>query len=1078
LFQHLSAAERSVSAPTATAVERLESRRLLSGGDLDTTFGVNGRATLDAATPSDDYMSSILALPGGGFLAGHTSFVSASQDAGAFSKHLADGRLDPSFGNGGLLRLSDNWGTVGIEDMFLAGPDIIALGRGGPTGTPYVRAFSDQGSPLPASSFNFPSTGISGTPIALLPRPGSGGGYLLTTAAVYSFGPSGALVSSFGTGGGFTFPTTNGVVFRPTAFSDGPNGTLYVAGALRTVNTGAQLPAVARLISSGAFDGTFGSGGVATLPALTTSDQIGSVAMDAAGRAVVSGKDVGVGGAASGVLVRLLTSGAADTSFDGDGYRQLPPPAGFTQASAADVLIDAGGKIWVAGVYTNSTTANHFVARLTSGGLPDATFAGDGVQETVLPPSAGVQVWYGPPMLDPAAAGGLVMGIGTRPTIESFGDSTLFRITATGQRDLGFGTPGGNGTTVVAFAGASDNRMTTGVRQPDGKLVFVGYPNAGSARWLVGRLNADGAPDAGFGAGGMVQLDWGAFSQIPNDVKIDSSGRIVIAGWVATTTSTFPDVAIARLTPSGQPDGTFGIGGMARLRSAEETQESGVSLGFQADGKIVVGGSIQPVLRGDRQAGVFRFNADGSLDATFASNGRHVIKPESDDSYVGEVFVLPDGAIVAVGSEDNASFDARTFVAKLTPDGAPDGGFGPDGSGIVHVTAYGDDIFYTANPVTDAAGRLYVPGTREDFINNQRRETAYVTRLTPAGAVDRTFGTNGTTTAPLRGDRDVFTALGLDPIGRLVVAAEVRTTSTENTSDLLFVRLHANGRRDTSFGAAGERQVDVAGRGDRTRHVAFTGDGDIVALGESTVPATALDFAAVRLTNPIGDGTPPRMTDAVHAYDGRPPAVRLTFSEDIAGTVQSTDFVLTNLATGQPAGGSVTVSYDAASRRIDVTYTQQPGALPDGNYRLLLPAGAVADAAETPTVEDFSFDFYVLAGDINRDRAVNGSDFAILAGNFGRSGMTFAQGDLNGDGRVDGSDFAILAGNFGKSVPAVQALATPAASASAAASPAARTGMALVGVEPPKRARQPVLRRRPPALPRPGSQERQPARRV
>jgi hypothetical protein len=48
---------------------------------------------------------------------------------------------------------------------------------------------------------------------------------------------------------------------------------------------------------------------------------------------------------------------------------------------------------------------------------------------------------------------------------------------------------------------------------------------------------------------------------------------------------------------------------------------------------------------------------------------------------------------------------------------------------------------------------------------------------------------------------------------------------------------------------------------------------------------------------------------------------------------------------------------------------------------------------------------------------VNGTDFAILAANFGRTGRTFAQGDLTGDGRVDGSDFAILAGNFGKSVP-------------------------------------------------------------
>jgi uncharacterized delta-60 repeat protein len=1043
-------------------VEPLEPRRLLAGGDVDTTFGVNGRATLDASTPSDDYMSSILALPGGGFLAGHNSFVSASQDAGAFSKHLADGRLDTSFGNGGLLRLPDNWGTVGIEDMFLAGSDVIALGRGGPTGTPLVRAFSAQGSPLPASSFSFPSTGINGTPVALLPRQSSGGGYLLTTTAVYSFDSNGALFSSFGTGGGFVFPTTNGVVFRPTAFSDGPNGTLYVAGARRTVNTGQQQPAVARLTPSGALDGTFGSGGVATLTGLGVGDAVGSVAMDTSGRAVVAGKDV-TASVSPGIVARLTTAGAPDNTFDGDGYRQLFPTPGYTQATAADVLIDAGGRVWVAGLHTNPSAVNHFVARLTGAGLLDTSFAGDGVQETLLPPSAGVQVWYGPPVLD--QNGGLVMGIGTRPTIESFGDSTLFRITATGQRDLTFGTPGGNGTIAVAFAGFSDNRMTTGVRQPDGKLVFVGYPFAGSPRWLVGRLNADGTPDTGFGAGGIVQLDWGAFSQIPNDVKIDSSGRIVIAGWVATTTSTFPDVAIARLTPSGQPDGTFGVGGMARIRSAEETQEIGVSLGFQADGKIVVGGSVQPVLRGDRQAAVFRFNTDGSPDTTFASNGLHVVKPESDESYVGEVFVLPDGAIVAVGSEDNASFEARLFVAKLTPDGAPDGGFGPDGSGITHVTAFSDQIFLTANPVMDAAGRLYVPGTREDLVNNQRRDVGYITRLTPAGAVDRTFGTNGTATTPLRGDRDVFTALGLDPIGRLIVAAEVRTTSTENTSDLLFIRLHANGKRDTSFGAAGERQVDVAGRGDRARHVAFTGDGHMVALGESTVPATALDFSAVRLTNPTGDGTPPRMTDAVHVYDGRPPTLRLTFSEDLAGTVQATDFVLTNLATGQPVGRALTVSYDAASRRIEVTYTNQPGPLPNGNYRLLLPAGAVADAALTPTVEDSILDFFVLAGDINRDRSVNGTDFAILAANFGGTGKTYGEGDLNGDGAVNGSDFAILAGNFGRSLPAAQGVSaaavpvsspTPAPTRSSGASAARATG-----------ARRPILPRPAPLAARP-----------
>jgi hypothetical protein len=60
----------------------------------------------------------------------------------------------------------------------------------------------------------------------------------------------------------------------------------------------------------------------------------------------------------------------------------------------------------------------------------------------------------------------------------------------------------------------------------------------------------------------------------------------------------------------------------------------------------------------------------------------------------------------------------------------------------------------------------------------------------------------------------------------------------------------------------------------------------------------------------------------------------------------------------------------------------------------------------------------VLPGDINADGSVNGSDFSILAGNFGKAGMTYDKGDLNGDGRVDGADFAILAANFGKTAGA------------------------------------------------------------
>jgi hypothetical protein len=58
-----------------------------------------------------------------------------------------------------------------------------------------------------------------------------------------------------------------------------------------------------------------------------------------------------------------------------------------------------------------------------------------------------------------------------------------------------------------------------------------------------------------------------------------------------------------------------------------------------------------------------------------------------------------------------------------------------------------------------------------------------------------------------------------------------------------------------------------------------------------------------------------------------------------------------------------------------------------------------------------------LQGDANFSGAVDASDFALLAGNFGKTGQTWNTGDFTFDGRVDGSDFALLAGNFGKTIP-------------------------------------------------------------
>jgi autotransporter-associated beta strand protein len=57
---------------------------------------------------------------------------------------------------------------------------------------------------------------------------------------------------------------------------------------------------------------------------------------------------------------------------------------------------------------------------------------------------------------------------------------------------------------------------------------------------------------------------------------------------------------------------------------------------------------------------------------------------------------------------------------------------------------------------------------------------------------------------------------------------------------------------------------------------------------------------------------------------------------------------------------------------------------------------------------------YTLLGDANLDGTVNGSDFSILAANFGLGRLNWDQGNFLYGSSVNGSDFAVLAHNFGQ----------------------------------------------------------------
>jgi acid phosphatase len=114
-----------------------------------------------------------------------------------------------------------------------------------------------------------------------------------------------------------------------------------------------------------------------------------------------------------------------------------------------------------------------------------------------------------------------------------------------------------------------------------------------------------------------------------------------------------------------------------------------------------------------------------------------------------------------------------------------------------------------------------------------------------------------------------------------------------------------------------------------------------------------------------------------------------------------------------PAPSSVTVRRGAGAGGADrVTLVWADGRVKNQWLRVTVVASGNTGLAAADV-----FHFGNLIGDTNGDGTVNGTDFATLAGSFGRTVTPFAPADFDGDGAVAGSDFAVLAANFGRALP-------------------------------------------------------------
>lgn len=158
---------------------------------------------------------------------------------------------------------------------------------------------------------------------------------------------------------------------------------------------------------------------------------------------------------------------------------------------------------------------------------------------------------------------------------------------------------------------------------------------------------------------------------------------------------------------------------------------------------------------------------------------------------------------------------------------------------------------------------------------------------------------------------------------------------------------------------------------------------------------------------------PPVMTSSNFLFDLPQQTLRFTFSQDVGASLHAYDVAIVNTTTNQVVDtSSLALAYNLAIRQLSVTFAGLPGGtLADGDYQLTLKSNAVVGNSGNPMAADQQLNFFALAGDANRDRIVNISDFSILAANFNQP-ATFSGGDFNYNGTTEIGDFSILASKF------------------------------------------------------------------
>lgn len=504
-----------------------------------------------------------------------------------------------------------------------------------------------------------------------------------------------------------------------------------------------------------------------------------------------------------------------DPGFGSGGIARTPlPPAFDTEVFKEVAAAPDGGVLARAGFFSSGDVARYG---------PDGALLGEETRKEAVvlrPPEA------------MTANGGRLVGIG--PEGEAKGSVSRYR--PDGSLDASFG---GGGSESLPF------EVEAVAALPSGKVLAAGagvYSSGGTKslpvnQVFVARLDADGKLDSGFGRGGIVKLR--------SEEKVTDEAALSVQGRAGEGAEVVTESTVVALDASGKLDPSFGEGGRVA------TLGRVIGAGVAGDEGLLVAGT-KPPGSGPKEAGraeefyVSRYTASGKLDPAYAGGSGIAVLAAEGGAQASSALFEANGSVLigglakpsSAGCPRGYSCDRTPAVARFTPDGRPDAGFGKDGLVLLPALSvrigsssylYGVDAL-----VARPGGGVFAAGEAE--------HAAFVAAIREDGSLDGSFGAGGIVTkSNPQTSLSAPVATGVDGSGDVFVVAQT-DSGMWLSEGVVVLRYSPDGKLDREFGEEGEAFVPP---GKQALAVAPNGSSYVTSASESTLtkltPAGALD---------------------------------------------------------------------------------------------------------------------------------------------------------------------------------------------------------------------------------------------